>query len=257
MNSFFIRRGFRGPLLWLRETSDLNPKVPALSISGGGISGTLAVTTANATLAAAGEVETEGTLGVTLAAATLSAAGEVKVESSLGVTLAGATLAASGEVETEGSLALTLADATLSASGIVGDVIVGSLALTLEDAVLSASGDVTDAVAVEGVNYYGRGGRKLLDYETVQKAWETQEALAQWAREVAGKPAVSEIPPPARKVRAPEPSHAVARARPAGTPEPKQTRIVAPTKGKPATSQDDQEDEILVAAAVALMMDDD
>ena len=32
----------------------------------------------------------------------------------------------------------------------------------------------------EVVNYYGRGGRRLLEYEDISKAWETAEAFEEW-----------------------------------------------------------------------------
>jgi len=80
-----------------------------------GIEGSLAVTLADATLAATGESTIEGSLAVTLADATLAATGESTIEGSLAVTLADATLAATGEVITSGTAVASVSDAAVGA----------------------------------------------------------------------------------------------------------------------------------------------
>lgn len=111
---------------------------------GGGITGALDVTLADATLSSAGVSSIEGALSRTLADATLTSTGTSSIEGSLAATLADATLSSAGSSAIEGALSSTLADATLSAAGVSS--IVGSLSVTLDDATLSAH-DPTPVVA--------------------------------------------------------------------------------------------------------------
>jgi hypothetical protein len=110
----------------------------APAAAGGDVTGTLAVTLGNDTLAAAGTVTNRGTLAQTLADATSAATGTVRVSGTVSQTLGAATLAASGLVVVSGTLSRTLDATTSAASGIVTNR--GTLAVTLADATLAASG---------------------------------------------------------------------------------------------------------------------
>jgi hypothetical protein len=114
----------------------------------GGVSGTLAATLADDTLAAAGTVANPvtGTIAATLADDTLAASGTETITGTLASTLADDTLAASGTAEAgiTGTMAVTLADDTLAASG--AETISGTLAAILADDVLAASGTVANPV---------------------------------------------------------------------------------------------------------------
>ena len=119
--------------------------------SDGSISGTLAVTTAADTLAAAGQVTVAGTLAKTNANDTLASAGQVTIAGTLAKTSTNDTLAASGSVgdAISGTLAKTNADDTIAASG--STTVAGTLAKTNADDTLAASGvagSVTGTVAV-------------------------------------------------------------------------------------------------------------
>lgn len=111
-----------------------------------GVSGSLAVTLAAATLSAAGAVAVAGTATPTLAAVTVTSAGTVAVAGAAAVTLGAATLSATGAVAVVGSASPTLGAATLSASG--GVATAGTVAATFDDATLSAAGVAQVAAAV-------------------------------------------------------------------------------------------------------------
>ena len=106
------------------------------------ITGSLAVTLANATLVATGQLAIVGGLTRTLDNATLSAAGQLAIVGSLTRTLDNATLAATGTLisGSTGSLAVTLANATIAATGVLA--IKGSLAVTLANATIAATGSL-------------------------------------------------------------------------------------------------------------------
>lgn len=107
---------------------------------GGGVTGTLAKTLGNDTLAASGTPVLTGSLNRTLGSDTLAAAGTTTVSGTLAKTLGNDTLVASGSVGSpvSGTLALTLANDTLVASGT--SVVSGSLAKTLGADTLVAAG---------------------------------------------------------------------------------------------------------------------
>jgi hypothetical protein len=111
------------------------------------ILGTLARTLGNDTLAASGTTTVLGTLSKTLGDDTLAASGTVgsPVSGTLASTLANDTLAASGTTTVLGTLAKTLANDTLAAAGTT--TILGTLARTLGDDTLAASGSVGSAVS--------------------------------------------------------------------------------------------------------------
>lgn len=108
-----------------------------------GVSGTVAKTLLNDTLAALGTTTIVGSLTETMANDTSSAAGTTTVVGSLAVTLANDTGAISGSVGSpvSGTLAVTLQNDTVSASGTT--TIVGSLAETMTNDTSSASGTTT------------------------------------------------------------------------------------------------------------------
>lgn len=113
------------------------------------VTGSVAVTLEDATLASTGAREIFATVALTTADATLTATGESAINGSgsLTVTTADATLVSNGQVAASGSLSVTTADATLVASGLVMITGTGSVIITLDDAVLS-SGIQVYAVAV-------------------------------------------------------------------------------------------------------------
>jgi hypothetical protein len=103
---------------------------------GSGVTGTIAVTLANATSAASGST-VAGTIAQTLGSATSAAAGARGAAGTTAVTLAGSTLAASGS-SVVGSVGLALGNATSVASGARGAA--GTSAVTLGSATSSAAG---------------------------------------------------------------------------------------------------------------------
>ena|SRR3990167_3565120 len=114
---------------------------PYLFAAGGGlISGVLAATLADATLAGTGVLPITGAASVTLAGATLAATGALSLVGSLSSTLADVTLEASGtsQVTTSGALAVTLGDVSLNATGALA--LSGVLATALAGVSLSATG---------------------------------------------------------------------------------------------------------------------
>lgn len=111
--------------------------------SGAGVSGTLAVTTANDTLSAAGTTTVIGTLAKTNSNDTLAASGKTTILGTLAKTNANDTLAASGSPIVSGSLAKTNNNDTLSASGSVGSAVSGTLSYTNANDTVVASGTVT------------------------------------------------------------------------------------------------------------------
>jgi hypothetical protein len=107
------------------------------------ITGTLARTLAATTCAAAGNIEipeVTGTLAETLANATSAATGSIGISGTLAENLANTTSAATGEVRFSGTLARTLANTTSAASGEVR--LSGSLAETLANTASAATGSV-------------------------------------------------------------------------------------------------------------------
>jgi hypothetical protein len=110
------------------------------------ITGTLAVTEANDTIAAVGRVAVGGTLTVTEQADTINAAGAVRVAGTLGTTEQADTLAATGTVAALGAITGTLsalqAVQTLIATGQIR--VNGGLAVTQAAQTLAATGVVTD-----------------------------------------------------------------------------------------------------------------
>lgn len=110
------------------------------SSSGAGSTGTVAVTLADFTSSASGNVTISGTSAQTLAGFTSTASGKVTVTGSAAVTIADFTSAAAGSVTVTGTIPVTLANFTSSATGNVS--IPGSAAVTLEVFVGLASGTV-------------------------------------------------------------------------------------------------------------------
>lgn len=107
----------------------------------GAITGTLAITQANQTLAATGNVPVIGTLARTQANQTLVATGNVPVIGTLAVTEANDTIVAAGKVTVGGTLSITQANQTIVAAGKV--IVGGTLAITQANQTIVATGKVT------------------------------------------------------------------------------------------------------------------
>ena len=124
------------------EYQFLEPTTPMMYFinSGSGVTGALAETMANDTLAASSTVSYIGSVSETLADDTLSASGSIGVSGSLSETLANDTLAATTVIGYIGSLSETLADDTITSSAKLGYI--GSVAETLSDDTLAANGGV-------------------------------------------------------------------------------------------------------------------
>jgi len=112
-------------------------EIPA---AGGGITGTLSQTLANATLASTGAVLVSGTASPTLGTLTLAGTGGVLVQGTLAQTLGALTVAGTATHPVIGTLATTFGDVSLTGSG--GILVSGSLSSVLGDVTLSATGTV-------------------------------------------------------------------------------------------------------------------
>jgi len=107
------------------------------------ITGTLATTNANDTLAASGTTTIVGTLARTNSNDTSAASGTTTIVGSLARTNANDTVSASGTTTVTGSLARTNANDTVVASGSVGSAVSGSLAYVNINDTLAATGTTT------------------------------------------------------------------------------------------------------------------
>jgi hypothetical protein len=114
-----------------------DPTTPASS----SVTGTLATTLGDLTLAAAGTETFTATLATTLGNLTLAAVGTETFTGSLATTLGDMTLAGTGTETFPGTLATTLGDVTLAADGTAILAATGTLATTLGDATLAAEGN--------------------------------------------------------------------------------------------------------------------
>ena len=109
-------------------------------IASTGVTGTLAYTNANDTLAATGTPTLTGSLSKTNNNDTLAGTGTTVIVGTLATTNNNDTLAASGTTTITGTLATTNANDTLVASGSVGATVTGTLAYTNNNDTLAASG---------------------------------------------------------------------------------------------------------------------
>ncbi len=107
------------------------------------VTGTLATTNANDTLAASGTTTVTGSLASTNANDTSSASGTTTAVGSLATTNANDTSSASGSTTVAGSLATTNANDTVSASGDVGGTVSGSVSYTNVNDSVAATGTTT------------------------------------------------------------------------------------------------------------------
>jgi hypothetical protein len=116
------------------------------------VTGTISVTAADATSAAAGSTSVTGTITVTADAATSAAAGSPYHNGTISVTAADATMtatgAASGSGDNTGTIAVTAADATSVAAGTT--TVIGTVAVTASDATSTGAGSwtITGTIAV-------------------------------------------------------------------------------------------------------------
>jgi len=125
------------PVGWFWEDLIVAEEAP------GGVTGTLAVTLAGATLAGTGAVAVSATGAATLAGVVLVGTGAVAVSGSLAQTLGGVTLVATGTVTVaavDGTLAVTLDNVALSSAGAIA--VAATATVTLQDASLVGSGAV-------------------------------------------------------------------------------------------------------------------
>lgn len=125
------------------------------------VTGTLARTNANDTLAAAGTTTVVGTLGATNANDSLAASGVVggDVTGTVDCTNQNDTLAAAGTTTVTGTLATTNANDTLAASGIA-DSVTGTVDYTNRDDTSQASGFVGDEPVQTGPTPAGSRKRR-------------------------------------------------------------------------------------------------
>jgi hypothetical protein len=112
------------------------------------ITGTFAVTEAQDTFEAVGDVAHVGTLAVTETQDTFAASGDVAHVGTLSVTEAQDTFASSGSVAHVGTLAVTESQDIFAASGDVAHV--GTLAVTESQDTFEASGTVTSFATITG-----------------------------------------------------------------------------------------------------------
>lgn len=108
-----------------------------------GVTGTVAVTTADDTSTASGSTTVTGSSTTTTANDTSTASGTTIVTGSANVTTADDTSSANGTTIVTGSVAVTTADDTATASGSVGGAVDGSASITTQDDTSSASGTTT------------------------------------------------------------------------------------------------------------------
>lgn len=141
------------------NTRDTVPDIGASEyVSDSGVTGTVAVTQADQTMAATGQVglDATGTIAVTQDDQTSNATGVVGtiVTGTIAVTQDDQISAATGQVglTITGTIAVTQDDQISAAVGIVGDIVTGTIAVTQDNQIASATGqiglDTTGTVAV-------------------------------------------------------------------------------------------------------------
>jgi hypothetical protein len=129
------------PATW--DTAGDNPYTNRLSayatytVASSGVTATLSVTTAAATLSAAGTLQINATAAVTTAAATLAAAGTLQINATVAVTTQDAVPTASGTLPISAAFSAQCDDAVLAAAASVA--VQGTLAVITDDAVLSTA----------------------------------------------------------------------------------------------------------------------
>lgn len=126
------------------------------------ITGTLASTLADTTMAATGTDEITGILTTTLDNSTMTASGLDEITGALASTLADCAMAATGIDEITGIFTATLDGCTMTASGV--DEIDGVLAATLDDCVMVASGTVVNDIPIPPVAVFDSGGSWMPDW---------------------------------------------------------------------------------------------
>ena len=109
--------------------------------AGGGVTATLAIALAVATVSGTGGVAVTATGAATLGAATLSSSAQIPVSAAGSATLGAATLAGAGPVAVGASLAQSLGSASLASTGSVP--VAGTFTATLEAATVVASGSAS------------------------------------------------------------------------------------------------------------------
>lgn len=116
------------------------------------MAGSVASTTANTTMVSAGELSVPGTFASTLADTALASVGVSTNIGTVTSTLADTTMASAGSLATIGTLSTTLADTQLVATGLATGFVEGPLADTLQDVSMAAIGDIpTNPIGTIGV----------------------------------------------------------------------------------------------------------
>lgn len=118
--------------------------------AGGGVTGTVAVSTSAPTVAAAGSPTVTGTAGAVLPAVLAVAAGTPTVVGVGAADLPGPSVAAAGAPVVSGVVSVTLPGVTVDAAGAPGGTVTGTAAVTIPAPVAAAAGSpvVTVSVAV-------------------------------------------------------------------------------------------------------------
>lgn len=141
-------RAFTAPTIWALYQDpwrifETPSKRIWTSAGGSSVSGSLAYTNKNDTLAASGTTTVTGSLAKTNANDTSAASGTTTVKGTLARTNANDTISAAGTTTVTGSLAKTNANDTCNSSGSVGSSVSGSLAYTNNNDTVSAVGTTT------------------------------------------------------------------------------------------------------------------
>lgn len=130
-------------ILGIEPYAILRPRRPVLysfkAAAGGGITGTMAPTAANDTMAATGVIGIAGTMAPTAGADAMSADGAVASVGSMAASCGADAMAASGVVTDVGTMAATAANDTMGAVGFVGSI-TGTMAAQAGDDGMIASG---------------------------------------------------------------------------------------------------------------------
>ena len=107
-----------------------------------GVTGTLASTLGNVTLASAGTLALSGSAAITLGNVTTTATGSVSIHGAAAITLGAVTSSATGSLALSGAAAISLGDVTAAATGSLTNR--GALAATLGAVTLAAAGGSTN-----------------------------------------------------------------------------------------------------------------
>lgn len=111
--------------------------------SGGGVSGTIAITEGADTVAASGTTTILGTIAITNAGDTVAASGTTTILGTIAITETADTVAANGTTTVTGTISITENADTVAASGSVGSAVDGTVAIQESPDTVAASGTTT------------------------------------------------------------------------------------------------------------------